>query len=86
MGLYTPPRTHALQVAYDVGWQSVPDAGNSMSTREHAALRKVAHAVEEEVAEDLESLVDSWDDHVTCEDVLSAISEIARELRSGLHE
>lgn len=81
MTLYDPPRSATLQSAYDVGWQAGPE--RAVRDHEHAALNAVATAVETKIAEALEDLSDSADEHVSRDDVLGAIRTLARELRSA---
>lgn len=85
MSLYDPPRMSSLQAAYDRGWEAGPE-NLPVRDREQAGIAAIVQTVEAEIATDLEALVESHDEHVSCEEVVEAIARIARELRQAHQE
>lgn len=83
MSLYAPPTLPDLKRAYDRGWGSGPDTSHAVKDREEAALAHVARTLETAIAEELEGLVDSVDENVSRRQVLEALSQLARELRTA---
>jgi hypothetical protein len=75
---YSPVPDGALISAYDQGFSDT----RPVREAERDALRAVSKVVLESVASELDQIVDSVDEHVTRPEILAAIAELARELRS----
>lgn len=80
---YARPPVEVLQRAYDVALDRALSGKSSVRDAERAALGQVASTVEISIAEELEALVDSADDDVSRKQVLSALGDLAREIRTA---